>query len=74
MIYAIEYVLGAICVLFESFVHICTLAPYTYMYLRIGPATEELIEDQEYQEAQEFFEEPPSLRPSLLLSPIDITC
>ena len=44
------------------------------MYLRIGPATEELTEDQEYQETQEFYEEPAGSRPSLLLTPIVIAC
>ena len=44
------------------------------MKLRIGPATKDLTEDQEYQETQEFYEEPPGSHPSLLLSPIDIAC
>ena len=51
-------------ILFEQFCASLHFSPYIYTNLQIGPAAEETTDDQDYQETQEYFEEPSGSRPS----------
>ena len=51
-------------ILFEQFCASLHFSPYIYTNLQIGPAAEETTDDQDYQETQEYFEDPSGSRPS----------